>query len=283
MADTLRVTTVIIPAHNESRVIGRALDSLLADAVPGEFEIIVVCNGCSDNTVDVARRQGVRVVEIRQASKRQALIQGDAQASTFPRLYIDADIELDTQGLRALVGALEQPGVLAVAPERRDDLERSSWAVRAYYRIWCRLPAVNEGLFGRGVLGISEAGHPRIAARPDVMGDDLYVNSQFGASERRIVPGARSTVHAPRTLSGLVRRRVRATQGNAEMSAWTAGRTNTTAGSGRYLAQIAVHEPAQWASLAVFTLVTLVTRVRSARSQQSSGSRTWLRDDTTRV
>ena len=48
------VTTVIIPAHNEARVIRRLLDQIVADATPGELDVIVVANGCTDDTADVA-------------------------------------------------------------------------------------------------------------------------------------------------------------------------------------------------------------------------------------
>ena len=40
----------MIPAYNEGEVIERCLKALLADAREGEFEIVVVCNGCKDDT-----------------------------------------------------------------------------------------------------------------------------------------------------------------------------------------------------------------------------------------
>ncbi len=64
------MTSVVIAAHNEAAVIERCLASLLADAASGEFDVIVVANGCTDNTARLAeRRPGVRVVEIPEASK----------------------------------------------------------------------------------------------------------------------------------------------------------------------------------------------------------------------
>ena len=49
------MTTIIIPAHNEAAVIGQTLQGLLRQAGEGD-EVIVVCNGCSDDTAGVARR-----------------------------------------------------------------------------------------------------------------------------------------------------------------------------------------------------------------------------------
>ena len=46
---------VIIPAHNEASVIGRTLGRLAPLAAGGQVEVIVACNGCTDNTAEVAR------------------------------------------------------------------------------------------------------------------------------------------------------------------------------------------------------------------------------------
>src|SRR5512142_3102283 len=93
---------VVIPAHNEAAVIGRCLTRLLADAQPGEFEVVVACNGCTDDTASVASdaAPGVRVLRLDKASKSLALQAGDDAASVLPRLYLDADIELDTASAR---------------------------------------------------------------------------------------------------------------------------------------------------------------------------------------
>src|SRR6478735_2382051 len=55
------VVSVVIPAHNEAQVIEPNLRALLAGVEPGAFEVVVVCNGCTDATADIARRvDGVR-------------------------------------------------------------------------------------------------------------------------------------------------------------------------------------------------------------------------------
>ena len=66
--------SIIIPAHNESDVIRRCLESALAGVKSGELEVIVVCNGCLDNTAELARTFGecVTVIETDVASKSNA-------------------------------------------------------------------------------------------------------------------------------------------------------------------------------------------------------------------
>jgi len=196
-------------------------------------------------------------------------------------LYVDADVEIDTATARALVAALAQPSVLAVAPLRRVVLDGSSWLVRAYYRIWGLLPAVQDGLYGRGVLGVNAQGYARIAERPQVTGDDLFLHSLFARSERRIVTEGSSVVRGPKTFGDLLKRRTRAALGNAEIATRTAGQTVSTGSSGREVVRIAMRRPALWPDVAVFLTVTMLARVR-ARRLARTGFDGWLRDESSR-
>jgi glycosyltransferase involved in cell wall biosynthesis len=95
---------------------------------PGEMDIIVVANGCTDDTAEVAASFGpaVRVLTLPAASKQDALTAGDRAAADFPRIYVDADLELRADDIRALTAALSQPGVLAAAPSRPGGRGRSA-------------------------------------------------------------------------------------------------------------------------------------------------------------
>ena len=138
------VISVVVPAHNEARVIGRLLDRLAPRtqlgqeaaagpaAAPDTFEVIVVANGCTDDTARVAASYGpgVTVAEVPVASKQGALVAGDEAARGFPRIYVDADVELGAADIRALGDALSAPGALAAGPERVLDLAGRPWTVR---------------------------------------------------------------------------------------------------------------------------------------------------------
>jgi glycosyltransferase involved in cell wall biosynthesis len=212
--------SVVIAAHNEARVVGRCLDSILDTAQPGEFEVIVVANGCTDATAEVAReRPGVTVIELTEASKTAALRIGDEAAKGFPRVYLDADTALGTAALRALCAALDEPGVFAVTARRRLDTTASPLAVRAYYAIQRRLPAFRNALFGRGVVALSAAGRGRFAQFPAIIADDLFLDSLFTDQEKREVDGVVSTVAVPRRTADLVRRLARVRNGNRALRA----------------------------------------------------------------
>jgi GT2 family glycosyltransferase len=108
---------VIIPAYNEAAVIARTLMPLSQASVDGLFEVIVVCNGCTDRTADVARSvPGVQVVELVQGSKPAALNAGDEAATLWPRLYLDADIEICATAVLAVLDRLSEGDVLAARP-----------------------------------------------------------------------------------------------------------------------------------------------------------------------
>jgi glycosyltransferase involved in cell wall biosynthesis len=280
----------VVPAHNESALIALLLGPLSQEP---DLEIVVVCNGCTDDTAQRAREAapGATVIEIAEASKLAALDAGDAVAQRFPRLYVDADVQLDAGSVRALVAALAEPGVHAVAPRRRLDRTGSSRMVRAYLDVWETLPAVRSGLYGRGVIAVDEVGVGRLHPRPRVMGDDLFVHHQFSDPERRIVESAESTVAAPHTLTALRDRRARAALGNSELiargnagSSPVAGAATvagTGASSGRALMRFVLRHPLESWKAAVFASVTLAAR-RRAKQMRRSGSTQWLRDETSR-
>lgn len=68
--------SVIIPAFNEESSIGLVLNDLPRDALR---EIIVVDNGSTDNTANVARKSGARVVEEKRKGYGSACLRGIAE------------------------------------------------------------------------------------------------------------------------------------------------------------------------------------------------------------
>ncbi|MEV5972685.1 glycosyltransferase [Streptomyces sp. NPDC051921] len=293
--------SIVIPAHNEERTLGRLLDGLLDGSSEPEFDILVVCNGCTDATADVAAARGprVRVVETPVPSKHEALRLGDEHAHGFPRIYVDADVEIGASGVRALTDALAGPGgVLAAAPERELPMTGCSWRVRAYYRVWQRLPAVRDGLFGRGVIAMSGEGHARIAALPPLMADDLAASLAFGPAERAVVPAARVVVRPPRTWADLVRRRIRAATSTAQLedhqrqsppdgapdpagAASPAAPPSARTGLGD-LRAILRAEPALLPAMFVFLAAALAARRGARRAIRKRDFDTWLRDESSR-
>ena len=296
------MTSIVVPAHNEAEVIGRLLGQLVPAASRGEFDVaasrgefdaaasrrefdvIVVANGCTDNTAELAAAfaPAVRVLSIPVASKYEALIAGYRAAAGFPRIYVDADVELRSSDVRTLDEALRRPGVLAAAPQRKLALAGRPWLIRWYYDVWTQLPEVRDGLFGRGVIGVSEPGHARIASLLPVLADDLAASLAFAPDERMVVRGASVVIHPPRTFADLLRRRVRTATAGAQIEqvSGPGGATARTRPSD--LLAIARSGWRMAPRVAVFVAVAMLARIRARRAVRGRDFSTWLRDESSR-
>ena len=278
------MASVVIPAHNEARVIARCLRSVLDQSMPSD-EIVVVCNGCSDDTAEVARGvdERVRVEEISEASKIAALNRGDELVSSFPRLYVDADVELGPGVLPALVEALDEPPLELASPGVRFDLTDSSWVVRAYYRIWSQLPSVRDDTVGRGVYALSAAGRSRFDAFPDVMGDDHFVRDHIDPSRRGIVGEVWSTVRAPRSLAGVMRRRIRVATALRQLDTATPVSRRRARGRQREWLGVVRRDPRLVPIAPLYVMVAVWPRVVVLARRLRHARPRWDRDETSRT
>ncbi len=267
---------MIIPAHNEQAVIGRCLDSLLEHSAPGELEVIVVCNGCNDGTASLARaRSGVTaVIELPYPSKTAALNSGDSVASCFPRIYLDADVTLSTDAVRALVEELLE--VPCAAPRVTFDLAGRSWTVKAFYEVWSKLPYITVNMVGSGVVALSAEGRSRFAAFPDYIADDQFMMNQFAPDERTSLSNVEFTVYPPYVLRDLLRVRARVYRGNRQLSREGPRSTRTRLSSVRSLLLLATR-PGMRRKAGAYAFVSLLGLCLSFLPTSD-----WGRDDSSR-
>lgn len=277
--------SVVIPAYNEGAVIERCLDTMLADAKPGELEIIVVCNGCKDDTAERARKfaDRVTVVETPIGSKIHALNLGDRHASSFPRFYVDADVQLTTQAVRDVAALLaDDSPVLVAAPRAVVAYEDRSPLVRSFYRVWTSLPYFRENMIGSGVYAFSRRGRERFGEFPDIIADDEFARLTAAPHERRASTSATFTIHPPRTLAGVVNINTRARAGNYELRRkfpHLFENSNTTAQ--RSLAVIA-RTPQLWPHAPIYLGVMLLAKLKAHRKLAKRLEKVWERDDSSR-
>ena len=119
----LPLLTLIIPAHNEERWIARKIENTLALEYPQERrEILVVSDGSTDKTVEVARQyaqQGVEVADFaKRAGKTAALNRAVALAQGEILVFTDANALLDPGALQCLIPHFSEPQVGGVAGNR---------------------------------------------------------------------------------------------------------------------------------------------------------------------
>jgi len=116
--DRTPLVTVIVPAYNEEKAIGKTVEALLRLSYTNK-EIIVVDDGSTDRTLEVARSHTkgdlVKVVTKSNGGKWDALNTGIRVAKGEFIVCIDADTLLDQNAIQHLVKHFRDPKIAAVA------------------------------------------------------------------------------------------------------------------------------------------------------------------------
>ncbi|MEE9254748.1 MAG: glycosyltransferase family 2 protein [Pseudomonadales bacterium] len=279
------MTSIIIPAHNEENVIRATLTTLLAGLDLVDTEVLVVCNGCSDATAAEAGSIGgpVQVIEIDQASKIEALNVGDAMARSYPRLYLDADVEIDGTSISRLVEELQRPGATAAEPVPRIDTSQSSLPVKAYYAVSVALHGQRPGDLGCGIYAMSHDGRARFGAFPDVIADDAYARGHFDSGELVRVNTATSVIYAPERVEDLLQIKTRSRLGTLELQEkypelWARKQAHM-----KPLIDKAAALPIRvWPAVPIYVALQLLARRRARKLTTSLDSYRWQRDESSR-
>lgn len=271
--------SVIVPAHNEAASIRSTLDAML-DTLDQDTSVIVVCNGCTDDTAVLARRFSPRVtvIERAEASKTAALNAAEAVVSAGPRAYVDADVLISGASINRLLNELGRGSGLASEPTVNFDVGASSVLVRAYYAVWTALHSVGD--VGGGVYCLSQAARERFGEFPDVISDDGYVRAHFTSGEITQVGDAVSTVRAPTDVGTLIRIKTRSRRGSVELAErfpelW-ATKVQTTDSLVRKVSRLPLRV---WPKVPVYIIIQLLVRYRAKRSADASS---WERDESSR-
>lgn len=259
--------SVIIPAHNEAETICMTLECLFGKGNLA-FEIVVVCNGCTDNTATVIRETfpAVRVIELATASKVLALQAADELNAGFPRIYLDADILLETQAALRLFRRAEECPDKLVVPAFRMLTDQSSRVVRQYYEAWCRTTFVIAEGYGAGTYVMNESARSRFGKWPDVISDDGFLRRIFSIEDILIDADSRVLVRAPRTLAALLRIKTRSKAGNIQLD--------------RMFGKSTARRPRvrlRPADMLAYGIVNTLAMVRAYWHERASGTQ-WLRD-----
>jgi biofilm PGA synthesis N-glycosyltransferase PgaC len=108
------LVSLLIPAYNEARVMARKIENSLALDYPVDrIEIVIVSDGSSDKTVEIARsRGGVRVIALpKNRGKVAALNAAVPELRGEIIVFSDASAMLAPDAMRRLVENFADPGV----------------------------------------------------------------------------------------------------------------------------------------------------------------------------
>ncbi len=217
------MATVIVPAHNEATVIEDCLKSITNQ--PEANHIIVACNGCTDNTVEIVTSKFPQVLclDIKKPSKTNALNEAEKKAKEIgvehPIFYIDADTKLSDSAIKTIIEAMANSEILLSAPTPKIDTSHSSWLVKIYYQVWTQLPYIKEGVIATCSFIVSEEGRKRFDKFADVIGDDGFIRCHFKNKEISNIDNAYIYITAPKDIFSLIKIKTRARLGNMELLA----------------------------------------------------------------
>ena len=189
--------SVIVPARNAQQTLRRTLDALAEQDLDADYEVIVVDDGSTDRTAEIARGAGARVRLVTQAPAGPGMARnaGVAQSSASALAFCDADVVPTRGWLRAGLEALARADLVQgrVLPDPGASLgpfDRTIW-ITSEVGLWeaANLFMTRE-VFDRA-CGFGDGIVPR-AGKP--LGEDL------GLGYRAIRDGAR-TVFCPDALA----------------------------------------------------------------------------------
>lgn len=139
--------TVIVPAHNEERVIAAKLRNTLAAAKASGYpwQIIVAADGCTDGTCDLVRRfsPDVNLIEVQERGGIVGAFKAGLRYSRFDVVvFSDADIQLDVDNFRQLIRHFSSPNVGGACGATRMVVKAASGLgleqVNVFLRTWVR-------------------------------------------------------------------------------------------------------------------------------------------------
>lgn len=131
--------SVIIPALNEEAILPATLDAVntaiqAAQSDSISTEVLVVDNGSTDRTSDIARARGVRVIKAEQRNVAAARNAGARAAFGDILIFVDADTHWPTPVFRRILETMRRPGCIggAVHAEHRP----AKRLIRHYLVLW---------------------------------------------------------------------------------------------------------------------------------------------------
>lgn len=170
-ANAATTVSVIIPVLNEENYLPTTITIAQAAAEAGDLvELIVVDGGSTDSTVEIAKSQGLRVLQASGGRAVQMNV-GAAAATGDLLLFLHGDTRLPTGFDRQVRATLGQPGVVAGAFELKigatlPGLRLVEWGVQQRSR-WLQMPYGDQAIFLKAATFQQLGGFPELPIMED--------------------------------------------------------------------------------------------------------------------
>lgn len=257
---------LVIAAFNEERVIAAKIENALSlDHDPGKYQVVVVADGSSDRTAEIARGfQDPRVICLHEPERRgksHALNRAVAASDVDVLVLSDANNFYSRNALRALVARLREPGVGGATGAKKiiESRERAaSGGDGLYWRYESKIKLAESRLGGTvtadgEIFALRRADFHPIPS--SVINDDMYLTFRLVDAGKRVVyePDAEAVEEASITIREDFNTKVRMIAGGMQSlrSEW-----RTVFGSGWFSLKFASHKLLRW--LMPLVLITLL-------------------------
>jgi glycosyltransferase involved in cell wall biosynthesis len=145
--------SLVIPNHNGAKVIESSVREYynVFSKKFKNFEMIVVCNGCTDNSIEIcnnlAKKFPLKVIEIPQRGKGHALIKGFNEAKFNLVGFLDADNPFDLDVISKMVDRLTEYDAVIATKYLRGKAKFQDSFLR-------RIISLSGSIFSRFVFGL---------------------------------------------------------------------------------------------------------------------------------
>lgn len=272
--------TVVIPAYNEESCIINTLKNYDFE-FNIEIQVIVVANGCVDNTANVVKEKFNRfqVVELFEGSKIAAINKGLSEARYDHILIQDADVLIDRSSILELLKFIESEEYLYASPIAKVTV-KGGVLIKSYYKFLKKTPAFAKGMVNSGAYLLSKHAVKKLGKFPRVIADDGYVKGTLGPENLRNICGCYSFVKSPEDIWSLIKIKTRSKLGNIELAKH---KQSPSRGENHFkaLLRIAISQRVIFSFL-VYCLVTGLTFCRAKYQVNKGKELAWERDESTR-
>ncbi|HEX7770697.1 MAG TPA: glycosyltransferase family 2 protein, partial [Dokdonella sp.] len=257
---------LVIAAFNEERVIAAKIENALSlDYEPEKFQVVVVADGSSDRTAEIARGfNDPRVICLHEPERRgksHALNRAVAASDADVLVLSDANNFYSKDAIRPLVARLREPGVGGATGAKKIYASRdraASGGDGLYWRYESKIKLAESRLGGTvtadgEIFALRREDYRPIP--PSVINDDMYLTFRLVEAGKRVVyePAAVAVEEASMTIREDFNTKVRMIAGGMQSirSEW-----RTIFCSGWFSLKFASHKLLRW--LMPLVLATLL-------------------------
>jgi len=170
--------TAVIPTLNEAEAIGKVLDEVISVGVPKE-NILVVDGGSTDDTIEIARSKGIRVIMQEGKGKADAIKTASKYIKTPYTLFMDGDYTYLAHHIPELYEKIKR-GYSLVIGWRQFNPRSQPWMYRAGNKL---LTSFFNLLFGTKIHDVLSGMY---VIKTEILRELMYETRGFG-TESEIV------------------------------------------------------------------------------------------------